>query len=184
MVINAGGQAMMRLVGSRRLLPLVLAGPMLLGTACQPEAPSPYAQVQQETTQRGAQPAVDKDATPGGSFNKFFPKSQAGFDRVFTQEKKGFSEAKLNKGGKTMAMLSISDAAASSTGGVSPTKKFETASKQIAGFPAVDQGTTQTAILVSNRYQVKVQSRAPEFTTADRATWIQKFDLNGLSNLK
>lgn len=175
---------MMRLTWSRRLSPLLLSLLLLFGTACQPQTPSPYAQVQKETTQRGAQPAVDKNATQGSSFNKFFPKSQAGFDRVFTQEKKGFAEAKLNKGGKTMAMLSISDAAASSTGGVSPTKKFETASKQIAGFPAVEQGTTQTAVLVANRYQVKVQSRDPAFMPADRAAWIQKFDLNGLSNLR
>ena len=160
------------------IAPLSLSA-LLLVTGCQPDAPSPYAQVQKESTQKGAQSAVSKEATQGSQFNKFFPKSGNGYDRVFTQEKKGFSEAKLKKGGKDMAMLSISDTISNPAAA----KKFDTSKTKIAGFPAMDVGTTQTALLVSDRYQVKVQSRDPAFTVADRKVWIQKFDLNGLSRL-
>lgn len=151
---------------------LVMAG-------CQTKLPSQFAQAQKESTARNAPPAVVKDATQGSEFNKFFPKAQAGYDRVYTQEKKGFAEAKLNKDGKNVAMLAVSDtkslpAAAS---------KYETATEKIAGYPAVDLGTTQTGVLVGH-YQVKVISKAPEFDRTDRVTWIQKFDLNGLSKLK
>jgi hypothetical protein len=167
----------------RAIAPLFLSL-LLFVTACQPQPPSPYSQAQQESTQRGAQPAVSKDATQGSKFNQFFPKSQNGYDRVFTQEKKGFAEAKLNQGGKTVAMLAVSDAASDTTSGVSATKKLEKSTRQVAGYPAVDVGTTQTAVLVGDRYQVKVLSRDPSFTATDREAWIQKFDLNGLAKLK
>jgi hypothetical protein len=103
---------------------------------------------------------------------------------VFTQEKKGFAEAKLKKDGKDLAMLAISDAVADVTGGISATKKFEKSVTKIAGYPAVDVGTTQTAVLVADRYQVKVLSRSPAFTKTERQAWIQRFDLSGLSRLK
>ena len=41
-----------------------------------------------------------------------------------------------------------------------------------------------TAVLVGDRFQVKVLSRSPEFTVSDRETWLAKFDLKGLSKLK
>ena len=54
------------------------------------------------------------DAPPvkeAGSFNKFFPADGIdGMKRIYTQEKTGFAEAKLQKDGKDMAVLSISDA--------------------------------------------------------------------------
>ena len=62
-------------------------------TACAPKPPSRFDQAQQESTQRGAS-AVVKKSEQGSSFNKFFPKSGGGYDRVYTQEKKGFAEAK------------------------------------------------------------------------------------------
>lgn len=167
----------------RAIAPLFLSL-LLLMTACQPEAPSPYSQAQQESTQRGAQPAVSKDAMQGSKFNQFFPKSQNGYDRVFSQEKKGFAEAKLNNGGKTVAMLAISDAVGTQTGGTDATQKFAKSTRKIGGYPAVDVGTTQTAVLVDDRYQVKVLSRDPSFTATDREAWLNKFDLNGLAKLK
>lgn len=168
----------------RRAIVPVMLSLLLFVTGCQPKDTSPYAQAQQESTQRKAEPAIDKDAAKGGSFNKYFPKSQAGYERVFSQEKKGFAEAKLKKEGADVAMLSISDAANESTGGVSPTKKFEKSVKKIDGYPAVEVGTTQTAVLVADRYQVKVLSRNPAFTASDRQAWIEKFDLDGLAKLK
>jgi hypothetical protein len=167
----------------RAIAPLMLSL-LLLVTGCTAKEPSPFAQAQQESTRKGAQPAVAKDATQGSSFNKFFPKPGDGYERVFTQEKKGFAEAKLKKDGKDVAMLAISDAASDVTGGISATKKFEKSVTKIAGYPAVDVGTTQTAVLVSDRYQVKVLSRSPAFTKTERQAWIQRFDLAGLSRLK
>ena len=167
----------------RAIAPLMLSL-LLLVTGCTAKETSPFAQAQQESTQKGAQPAVAKDATQGSSFNKFFPKPGDGYERVFTQEKKGFAEAKLKKDGKDLAMLAISDAASDVTGGISATKKFEKSVTKIAGYPAVDVGTTQTAVLVNDRYQVKVLSRSPAFTKVDRQAWMQRFDLAGLSKLK
>ncbi len=158
----------------------VLLPVMLLVTGCTPKTPSPYAQVQQETTQRGAQPAVAKNAEQGSSFNKFFPGATAGYDRVFTQEKKGFAEAKLKKDGKDMAMLSISDTLSLPDAA----KKFATSTTKVAGYPAVELGMTQSAVLVKDRYQVKVQTRDPGFTKSDRQTWLQRFDLSGLAKVE
>ena len=81
----------------------------LIISGCQPKTPSQFSQAQQDSTQRNAPPAIAKDATQGSEFNKFFPKAQSGYDRVYTQEKKGFAEAKLNKDGKNVAMLAVSD---------------------------------------------------------------------------
>jgi len=147
---------------------------------CQAKAPSQFSQVQKDSTARGAAPAVAKDATQGSEFNKFFPKPQEGYERVYTQEKKGFAEAKLNKGGKNLAMLAVSDTKSLP----SAAEKFKASTTQIGSYPSVDLGTTQTSVLVGDRYQVKVISKAPEFEKSDRVAWIQKFDLGGLSKLQ
>jgi hypothetical protein len=152
---------------------------LLFLTGCAAQPPSPYAQAQQESTQRGAQPAVAKTATQGSQFNKLFPTPLNGFERVYTQEKKGFAEAKLKKDGKDVAMLSISDTSSLPTAA----QKYAQSTTKIAGYPSVEVGSTQTGILVADRYQVKVQSRDPSFTQADRQAWIQKFDLKGIAKL-
>lgn len=147
---------------------------------CQAKVPSQFDQAQKDSTAKGAAPAVAKDATKGGEFNKFFPKPQEGYERVYTQEKKGFAEAKLKKAGVDQAMLAVSDTKSLP----SAAAKFQSAKSSIAGYPAVDLGTTQTSVLVADRYQVKVISKAPDFDKADRTAWIQKFDLTGLAKLK
>ncbi len=164
----------------RKVFASVLLSVVLLVTGCAPKPPSPYAQVQQETTQKGAQPAVAKKAEQGSSFNQFFPGATAGYERVFTQEKKGFAEAKLKKDGKDMAMLAISDTISLPTAA----QKFANSTVTVAGYPAVEIGTTQTAVLVNDRYQVKVLSRDPAFSKSDRQTWLQRFDLRGLAQVK
>lgn len=158
------------------LLPLFL---IISISACSPKPPSRFDQAQQTSTQRGAS-AVVKESTKGGEFNKFFPQPGEGYDRVYTQEKTGFAEAKLKKDGKDLAMLAISDVLNNSKA----TAKFQTSTTKIAGFPAVQQGTMATAVLVSDRYQVKVLSRSPAFTEDDRMVWLEKFDLQGLARLK
>ncbi len=163
----------------RWLTPLLLIVVLLVG-GCASAPPSRFDQAQQESTQPKATPAVAKDATQGSSFNKFFPESANGLNRVYTQEKKGFAEAKLNQGTTTVATLSISDTISTPDAAA----KFKQSTKTIAGYPAVAQGDTATALLVGDRYQVKVASRAPSFTEKDREAWLQKFDLKGLSQLK
>lgn len=157
----------------------VLLSLLLFTTACS-KAPSRYAEVQKETTGRGAQAAVVKAAEQGSTFNQFFPDSTGSYEVVPAQEKKGFAEYKLNQDGKNIAMLSVSDTANLPTAAL----KYQTATESVAGYPAVNQGTMSTGLLVNNRYQVKVLSRDLAFTQADRVAWLQKFDLKGLAKLK
>jgi len=135
---------------------------------------------QRQTSQRNAAPAVRQEAMPGSRFNRFFPKSGNGYQVVAAQEKKGFSEYKLKRGGSDMAVLSISDTISLPAA----RKKYEKSTQKIGGFPAVNQGTNITGVLVADRFQVKAQSRDRSFTDSDRQAWLQKFDLQGLSRLK
>jgi len=166
---------------SFRLGKILIAGVLavlLLVTSCA-KAPSQFDQAQQESTARGAA-AVVKESTSGGSFNQFFPPSGGGYERVYTQEKKGFAEAKLKQDGKVLAMLAISDI----SNNPAAANKFQDSQTTIKGFPSVEQGATASAVLVNNRYQVKVLSREADFTASDRQTWLAKFDLDGLAKLK
>jgi hypothetical protein len=161
----------------RKSIVAILLVASLWISGCQPKAPSQFSQIQKETAKSGSV-AVAKEATQGSEFNKFFPKPSAGFDRVYTQEKKGFAEAKLKKDGKELAMLSVSDTR--SVPGAAA--KYANATEKIAGYPAVSIGNSQTSVLVGN-YQVKVLSRDPLFSKAERNSWIAKFDLNGIAKL-
>lgn len=162
----------------RRLAPLMVCL-VLLVSACT-SAPSKYDQVQKDTTGFGSPAAVDKKAEKGGTFNAFFPDNQDGYNVIPYQEKKGFAEYKLEQDGKTVAMLTISD----TTSVPGSAEKYSTATQSISGFPTVEQGSTASGVLVNDRYQVKVLSRDPSFTKEDRAAWLQKFDLQGLAQLK
>jgi hypothetical protein len=164
----------------RRIFASLLLSVVLFVSACTPAQQSRYSQVQKETTQRGAAPAVAKKAEQGAKFNKIFPDGIRGYEVIPAQEKKGFAEYKVNKDGKTVAMLSISD----TTSVPSAAAKYQTATEKVAGYPAVDQGTTATGILVNDRYQVKILSRDSSFTKEDRVQWLQKFDLKALAKMK
>ncbi|MEH2171022.1 MAG: hypothetical protein V7K41_31090 [Nostoc sp.] len=163
----------------RKVVAALLLSVVLLTTACSPKAPGRFDQVQKESTQQKKGQSVAKTATQGSEFNKLFPDAGDGYQRVYTQEKKGFAEAKLKKGGKDIALLSISD----TTSTPSAAAKFSKSTKKIGGYPAIELGKTQTAILVG-KYQVKALSRDPSFTASDRADWLEKFNLNRLANLK
>ncbi|NJN31808.1 MAG: hypothetical protein HC824_16305 [Synechococcales cyanobacterium RM1_1_8] len=168
------------------LAPLLLSAILLLSTGCTafapPAPPSQFEQVQEETSGRKAESAVAEDATQGSEFNRFFPRSVAGYDGyqvVAAQEKKGFAEFKVNKDGANVAVLSINDT--SSNPGAAT--KYSSSSREIQGFPALGIGNNGTGVLVGDRYQVKVQSRSDSFSADDRDAWLQKFDLQGLSKL-
>ncbi len=162
----------------RKMVAILLVSTLFLLTACTTQAPSRFDTAQQESSQRGAS-AVVKESVTGGSLNQFFPSAGDGYDRVYTQEKKGFAEAKLKKDGQEMAMMAISD----TLNNPSATAKFKESSQKIDGYPAVKQGSSATAILVADRFQVKVLSRDPSFTESDRQAWLEKFDLDGLATL-
>lgn len=117
---------------------------------------------------------------PGGALNKFFPNDADGLNRVFTQEKNGFAMANLNKGKATVAQLSINDCAANP----SARDKFKTAGRSVGGFPATNEGMSTLAVLVGDRYQVKVRATGSALDDAQMQEWLQKFDLNGLAALK
>lgn len=177
----------------RRILAPLMLSVLLLVTACGgSKEPSRWDASQQQSTQRGAkvQPSSQQGqpsngqvaagkAVGGGKFNKFFPSGGGGFDRVFTQEKTGFAEAKLKKGGKDVAMLSVNDLA----NNPNAANKFKSSSQKIGGYPAAVQGNG-TSVLVGDRYQVKVQSRDTSFTQSDREAWLQKFNLRGIAGVK
>jgi hypothetical protein len=114
----------------------------------------------------------------GGEFNKFFPTAD-GYERVYTQEKEGFAEAKLKQDGNTLAMLSISDTASNP----SAINKYQNSDRSLAGYPLAEVGSTATSLLVADRLQVKVLSRDSDFTSTDREAWLEKFDLAGLAKL-
>ncbi len=163
----------------RQIITFLLLSSILLTTACTQQPPSRFESAQQESSQRGASAVVEESAA-GGSFNKFFPPSQDGYERIYSQEKTGFAEAKLKKEGKEVAVMAISD----TLNNPSATEKFNQSTLKIAGYPAVQRGGQATAVRVLIRYQVKVLSRDPSFSESDRQTWLAKFDLNGLANLK
>jgi len=164
----------------RQVLAAIVLSFLLLITACSSKEPDRFSQVQHESTQRNSGMAVAKNATQGAKFNQFFPTGGDGYKRVFTQEKKGFSEAVLKKDGKVIAQLAISD----TTSTPSAAAKFDQSTEKIAGYPSVQVGKKQTAILVNQKYQVKVISKDPLFQASDRSDWIQKFNLDGLASLK
>ncbi|WP_319420422.1 hypothetical protein [Pleurocapsa sp. FMAR1] len=160
------------------LVTLLLTGCLLL-SSCTQQAPSRFDEAQTESTQKGAT-AVVNDSQSGSSFNRYFPDSGSGYERVYSQEKKGFAQAKLKKDGKEIAILSISD----TLNNLSTIDKFKDTDSQVNGFPSVSQGSTGTAILVGDRYQIKIRSKDSSFTQGDRQKWLSKFDLRGLSKLK
>jgi len=163
----------------QKLIATLFLASCLFLTSCTQAAPSRFDGAQQESTQKGATAVVDSSQS-GGNFNRYFPDSGSGYERVYSQEKKGSAQAKLKKDGKEIAILAITDTANLQ----SAAAKFNGTSETIKGYPALIQGSTATAILVGDRYQVKIRSKDSSFTQADREQWLGKFDLRGLSKLK
>lgn len=150
---------------------LIVLLPFVMSCGSSDEAPPSGGQA--------AAPTAAVKALPGKSFNKFFPGSDDGLSRAFSQEKSGFAEAKLNNGGTVVASLAISDTASNPKAAA----KFQNSSKKIAGYPAASSGSKGTSILVANRFQVQVRSQDDSFSETDREAWLQKFNLSGLAAL-
>lgn len=165
---------------SRLLISFCLFSLLIL-SSCASQPPSRFDQAQQESVASGNKNiAVDKKAEKGANFNQFFPSDNDEYQRVFTQEKAGFVQAKLKKDGQDLAILAIFDTISN------PTAKedFKNSTDNINGFPAIQKGSNNTAVLVSDRYQVSIRSSNSDFDIEDRKEWLSKFDLKGLSKLK
>ena len=163
--------------GLRKYLVAFILSSCLLFTACSQQAPSRFDDAQQQSTSKGATAVVDSSQS-GGAFNRYFPDSGSGYERVYSQEKKGFAQAKLKKGGDDIAVLSISD----TSNNPAAASKFADSTEKIGGYPAISQGNSGTAVLVGDRYQVKIRSKS--LSPSEREKWLGKFDLRGLSKLK
>jgi len=157
----------------------VLLALATFASACKKDPPSRWEK--QAETSSGAGGSEAKPADPpkpvveGGSLNKFFPaENEGGKKRRFTTEKPGFVEAKLEDGGKELATLTITD-----TNGADDAAKFDKATEKLGEYPLLNPTKKQTSILVGKRFQVKVSS--DQLSVDERKTWLQKFDLKGLS---
>jgi hypothetical protein len=131
---------------------------------------------------KAADPAQSAQASPpekaGASFNKAFPADGTdGYKRVFTQEKEGFAEAKLQKDGKDVATLAVTDVASDAEA----KGKFTKSTESIDGNPLVTVGKNQSALLIKDRYQVKVSSMTLD--AGARKQLLGKFDLKALASL-
>ena len=169
----------------RLLIALILTGALLFGacgkanTTSTAPVPASAEIVSTESAPASNLPPAE-EAVSGGNLNRFFPKSDAGYERVFVQEKAGFSQAKLKQNGEELGLLSINDLSKNPKA----LGKFEKSDQALNGYPLVAVGSTQTAILVGDRYQVKVKSSGESLTPEDRKIWLIKFNLAGLSQLK
>lgn len=165
---------------TRIFLPLVLAVSLFV-TACGGTTSSSTSSTTNTPTTSQTSQGTQKAVQPlkGGAFNRYFPKASGDYSVVFSQEKTGAALAKLKQQGKEVALLSVTDTANNPNAAT----KFKESSQKIGGYPAITQGKG-TAVLVANRFQVKVQSQADSFTSADQKSWIQKFDLAGIASLK
>jgi hypothetical protein len=97
-----------------------------------------------------------------------------GYKRVFTQEKEGFAEAKLQKDGKDVATLAITDV----RNDADAKSKFANVSERLDGAPLLNIGKNQSAVLVQDRYQMKVSS--PSLDPEARKQLLAKFDVKAL----
>jgi hypothetical protein len=115
----------------------------------------------------------------GKSFNAAFPAEADGYEVVFTREKEGFVQANLKKAGVDLAILTVADLIENPEAKA----KFQSATDKLGVFPVVASGATGTALLVADRFQVQVRSRADEIDEAARKAWLGNFNLELLSGL-
>ena len=116
----------------------------------------------------------------GTAFNRLFPEAGPGEQLVYTQEKRGFSEARLKQGGATLALLAIAD----TTTNPEARAKFSASSERIQGWPLVEQGPQASALLVADRFQVKVIGQGAGLDPTQRHELLGAFDLPGLAALQ
>ncbi|WP_255101634.1 MULTISPECIES: hypothetical protein [unclassified Synechococcus] len=115
----------------------------------------------------------------GSRFNRLFPRSNPELRVTMSQEKRGFSEARLKQGDQVIALLAISDTITAPEARA----KFEQAEERLKGWPLVEQGPHASALLVADRFQVKVIEHGSSLDAAHRHGVLENFDLQGLAAL-
>jgi len=115
----------------------------------------------------------------GTAFNRLFPAPGPGEQLVFTQEKRGFSEARLKQGDQTMALLAISDTVTAPEA----RDKFASSTASLQGWPLAEQGGQASALLVADRFQVKVIGQGTGLDTQQRHDLLGAFQLQKLAAL-
>jgi hypothetical protein len=115
----------------------------------------------------------------GTALNRLFPEPQVGEKLVFTQEKRGFSQARLKQGDEVRALLSISDV----TSSPASRDKFSGSGSTLAGWPLVEQGDQSSALLVADRFQVKVLGQGAGLSPDERHELLGAFNLQALAAL-
>jgi hypothetical protein len=115
----------------------------------------------------------------GTAFNRLFPAPGPGEQLVFTQEKRGFSEAKLKQGDQTTALLAISDTITTPMA----REKFAASTERLQGWPLAEQGGQASALLVADRFQVKVIGQGAGLDTQQRHDLLEAFQLQKLAAL-
>jgi hypothetical protein len=158
--------------------PLILLALVVLPLAGCYRQPSRWDEAQQKTRRNA--PAVAREAMPGSSFNKLFPKPEGEFDVVYTQEKPGFAQASLVKKGEDVATLSIFDTASNPESA----EKYKDSQDTFESYPIMEIGENGTGLLVGQRYQVQIRSKDANFSKFDREDWLKKFDLANLAKLQ
>lgn len=96
-----------------------------------------------------------------------------------SQEKRGFSEARLKQGDQVIALLAISDTITAPEARA----KFDQAKQELEGWPLVEQGPHASALLVADRFQVKVIEQGSALDADHRHSLLEDFDLQGLASL-
>jgi hypothetical protein len=115
----------------------------------------------------------------GTALNRLFPAPQVGEKLVFTQEKRGFSQARLKQGDEVRALLSISDV----TSSPASRAKFSGSGSTLGGWPLVEQGDQSSALLVADRFQVKVIGQGAGLSPDERHELLGAFNLQALAAL-
>jgi hypothetical protein len=121
-----------------------------------------------------------QEVVNGTAFNALFPPAPTGTNLVYTQEKRGFSEARLKQGDQALALLAITD----TNNAPEARSKFADSSEQLAGWPLVEQGDHASTLLVADRFQVKVIEQNEGLDLEARHQLLDQFDLPGLAKLQ
>jgi hypothetical protein len=164
----------------RTILLAVLALSSALATACSKKSPpTPTATVDAAAPVATVTVAPDAGTGEGGAtamLKDYFPQDGAGgYKRVIhSTTRDGYVEAALEKDGKEVAILSISDAERMAY----VKAKFESATEKLQGYPLLTSGKDLSTILVKDRFQIKVLSKTLDADA--RKAILATFDLKGL----
>lgn len=141
--------------------------------------PSELAEKEQSEDAIDIESLTSGEPVDGSRLNRYFPAQRAGEDRVAKQEKKGFAQYSYRRDGVEVAQLSITDLRSNPAAA----EKFRKPEMRVAGYPAAQDGSKGTTLLVAGRFQVKVRSPGGQLNEVDRRAMLQRFDLTQLGEL-